>query len=99
MSTSKFTLDILQKHYPERMFKAYILNPPFVFRTFWAIIKPFIDPITKEKIEFCHGKQGAEIVARRFDLNSVEPCAGGKERNTKEFKSEEYLALKFPEAL
>ena len=32
MSTSRYTLDILQKHYPERMHKAYICNPPFVFR-------------------------------------------------------------------
>ncbi len=32
LSTSRYTLDILQKHYPERMHKAYICNPPFVFR-------------------------------------------------------------------
>lgn len=28
LSTSKYTLEILQKHYPEIMFHAYILNPP-----------------------------------------------------------------------
>ena len=32
LSTSRYTLDILQKHYPERMHKAYVCNPPFVFR-------------------------------------------------------------------
>ena len=31
-STSRYILDILQNHYPERMHKAYICNPPFVFR-------------------------------------------------------------------
>lgn len=53
LSTSRYTLDILQKYYPERMHRAYILNPPAVFRTFWTIIRPFIDPVTKEKIVFC----------------------------------------------
>jgi len=32
LSASRYSLDILQKHYPERMHKAYICNPPFVFR-------------------------------------------------------------------
>jgi CRAL/TRIO domain len=31
-STSRYILEILQNHYPERMHKAYICNPPFVFR-------------------------------------------------------------------
>ena len=52
-STTKYTLDILQKHYPELLYQAYIINPPTIFRAFWSCVKSFIDPITKEKIVFC----------------------------------------------
>lgn len=52
MSVSKFTLDVLQKHYPERMYRAYVLNAPVAFRFFWNLIKNFIDPVTKAKVVF-----------------------------------------------
>lgn len=97
LSTSRYTLDILQKHYPERMFKAYVINPPIVFRTFWTIIKPFLDPVTKEKIVFCHGKAGVEKISERFDLGAVEKCAGGSANS--DFDSTKYLSLPFDEAL
>ena len=97
MSTARYTLDILQKHYPERMFKAYVINPPFVFRTFWTIIKPFLDPVTKEKIVFCHGKAGAELMAKRYDMTQVEECVGGTGKST--FDSTEYLGMPWSEPL
>jgi hypothetical protein len=60
MSTAKLTLEILQKHYPECLFHAYVINPPMIFRAFWTMIKPFVDPVTKEKIVFCSGKAGMQ---------------------------------------
>ena len=42
ISTTKHTLTILQHHYPERMFRAYICDPPLMFRTFWGIIRHFV---------------------------------------------------------
>jgi hypothetical protein len=98
LSTSRYTLDILQKHYPERMHKAYICNPPFVFRTFWALIRPFIDPITKEKIVFCNGKKGLEQIADDVGPTNkeryLEPCAGGF-NDLNPVDSKEYLQLPF----
>jgi len=96
LSTSKYTLDILQKHYPERMYRAYVLNPPLVFKTFWAIIKPFVDPTTKEKIVFCHGKTGMEKLraAAGDNADKLEPVAGGKVP-VRDFNSDEYLHLPF----
>mmetsp|Transcript_20515 Transcript_20515/g.47451 ORF Transcript_20515/g.47451 Transcript_20515/m.47451 type:complete len:184 (-) Transcript_20515:291-842(-) len=95
LSTSRYTLDILQKHYPERMYRAYVLNPPMVFRTFWTIIRPFLDPVTKEKIVFCaSAKDGTEKVTQRFDLSNVEPCAFGSLSEPK-FDSKEYLKKPF----
>lgn len=50
MKTSKATLNILQDHYPERLFRAYVIRPLTLFYGFFKMISPFIDPITKAKI-------------------------------------------------
>lgn len=90
MSTTKYTLDILQHHYPERMFRAYICDPPFVFRTFWSIIRHFVDPTTLEKIAFCSGGEGQRILERDFDLDTTEKHMCGR-REMREFSSEQFL--------
>ena len=90
LSTVKHTLTILQGHYPERMHRAYICDPPFVFRTFWNIIKHFVDPATLEKIAFCHGKEGQKLLERDFNTMTTERCAGGKMK-LRDFCSKEFL--------
>jgi len=92
MSTTRYTLDILQKHYPERMYRAYVLNPPFVFKVFWGIVKPFVDPVTKEKLALCSGKKGMENLHNNVDLvEKLEPVAGGPAPLN--FESGAYLSL------
>jgi CRAL/TRIO domain len=49
-----FTL--FNTHYPERLYCAYIVNPPFLISTILSLIKPFLDPITRTKIQLCHLK-------------------------------------------
>jgi len=90
MSTVRHTLTILQNHYPERMYRAYICDPPLVFRTFWSIIHHFVDPTTLEKIAFCAGKEGMKFLERDFDTMTTEKQAGGKVK-LREFDSKEYL--------
>ncbi|KAG5459383.1 MAG: CRAL-TRIO domain-containing protein, partial [Olpidium bornovanus] len=46
---SKQILDILAQHYPERLAAAYIVNAPWLFFTFYKVIYPFIDHLTKQK--------------------------------------------------
>jgi hypothetical protein len=48
----KQTLNILQNHYPERMGRALVTNVPWYIWTFFKLITPFIDPVTREKIKF-----------------------------------------------
>jgi len=90
MSTAKYTLQILQGHYPERMYRAYICHPPFIFRTFWAVIKPFIDPVTKDKVVFVHGQDGLNILERDFGLSKVEDYIGGTKKR-KPYDPKEFL--------
>ncbi|KAL3787480.1 hypothetical protein HJC23_001130 [Cyclotella cryptica] len=90
LSTTKHTLTILQGHYPERMFRAYICDPPLVFRTFWNIIRHFVDPTTLEKIAFCSGGEGQRLLERDFDVDTTERQAGGR-MELRPFDSEEFL--------
>ena len=45
-------LNILQGHNPERLGKALISELPWYVNTFFKLISPFIDPVTREKMKF-----------------------------------------------
>jgi CRAL/TRIO domain len=73
----------------------------FLCRTFWALIKPFIDPVTKSKIVFCTGKQGLAQIAADVgpaNLGHLEPCAGGTNHDLPAVSSPDYLNLPFDQA-
>lgn len=91
LSISKMTVSILQNHYPERLHKFYICNPPFIFRSFWNIISPFVDPVTKNKVVFCNGDRGAKVLENDFVRSTLEVGVGGTGVNLRPFDSQEYL--------
>lgn len=94
MSTTKMTAEILQHHYPERLLRFFICNPPIIFRVFWKMVSPFIDPVTKDKIKFIHGDAGIEILKENFDLSTTEKAAGGTS-DLRPFDSKQYLDTPF----
>ena len=49
----KLLVDILQINFPDVLEVAYIVNGPFIFNACWAIIKPWLDPVTVDKVCFC----------------------------------------------
>src|SRR4051812_41303210 len=55
---SKFTtpmksfIQIDQEYYPESLFQMVVTNAGFIVRSLWALVSPFIDPLTKERIKF-----------------------------------------------
>ncbi|OCK80719.1 CRAL/TRIO domain protein [Lepidopterella palustris CBS 459.81] len=52
VGTGKHVLNILQNHYPERLGRALITHLPWYVTTFFKLISPFIDPVTKSKMKF-----------------------------------------------
>jgi len=96
MSTTQYTLEILQKHYPERMRHFYLLHPPFVFKVFWNLIKHFVDPVTKEKIVFCAGKNYQQKLLEHVSVpEKLEVRAYGSDPDIRNFDGSEYLRLPF----
>lgn len=49
---ARAVLNILQNHNPERLGRALITELPWYVNTFFKLISPFIDPVTKEKMKF-----------------------------------------------
>lgn len=49
---ARAVLNILQTHNPERLGKALISETPWYVNTFFKLISPFIDPVTREKMKF-----------------------------------------------
>jgi hypothetical protein len=42
--------DFLQAYYPERLGRLFIVHVPIIFWGAWKIVNPFIDKVTKEKV-------------------------------------------------
>lgn len=45
------TVVIDEAAYPERLETLYMINAPFTFSILWALIKPWIDPVTVQKFQ------------------------------------------------
>jgi len=52
IANAKLMLYILQNHYVERLGIALCINVPWIFKTFYAAVQPFIDPVTRDKCKF-----------------------------------------------
>ena len=52
MGQARQVLNILQGHNPERLGKALISQLPWYVNTFFKLISPFIDPVTRDKMNF-----------------------------------------------
>lgn len=87
--TSKDMLSIFQNYYPERLFRCYVVRPPWLFYAFYKLIYPFIDPITREKIVLIPEAKVSEVLGNEIDLDVLEADVCGK--NPIPFDSAKYL--------
>lgn len=92
MKTSHETLTILQDHYPERLFRAYCVRPPYVFYGFFKMVSPFIDSVTRNKICMLTNSEMGKADNQLFhdaDKSILESCVGGDD--SRPFESAKYL--------
>lgn len=66
------TLNIVQSHYPERLGKAVNFKPPFLFELFWKAIRPFVDPVTREKLVFLNESTALKGMEAQFNLEHLD---------------------------
>lgn len=75
--------EIGQNRYPETMGKFYIINAPFGFESLWSWIKPWLDPVTVEKIAILSRDSKDKLLAQippenlPKDLGGSCSCPGG----------------------
>jgi hypothetical protein len=58
-SALKVITTILQHHYPERLYKLFVIDAPFWMRTTWNLLKPFVHEETQQK--WVVGNESKEI--------------------------------------
>lgn len=66
-------------YYPETAHKLFIVNAPFIFRSVWSVIAPFIHPVTKEKLKILGGpsKYLPEMLKEGIPKSQVPKFLGG----------------------
>ena len=80
----KLMFQHLQDYYPEVLHTAYVLHPPTTFKIAWAVIKPWLDRRTQEKICMLSQSETKTVLLRDFDASVIPTKYGGE--NTMELK-------------
>ncbi|RKP10642.1 CRAL-TRIO domain-containing protein [Thamnocephalis sphaerospora] len=57
---AKETANMLEQHYPERLGSAYIVGAPWFFGQVFKLVSPFLDTVTRDKINFVDLKHKPE---------------------------------------
>ncbi|KAK7067352.1 hypothetical protein SK128_010316 [Halocaridina rubra] len=65
---AKVLCNVMQDHYPERLYVCLILNSPAIFAACWAIIKGWVNEHTGSKIKFI---KGDEELSNYIDLSFI----------------------------
>lgn len=72
----KNVFSVLASSYPERVHKIYMYNGPYLLDMLWKVVKPFVDPVSREKVEFIHGDKGKSllehVIGREFLPDDLE---------------------------
>jgi len=66
-------------YYPETLWRLFVVNAPFVFRSVYAMLSPFIHPVTKQKIKILGGpsKFLPEMARDGIPADAVPAMVGG----------------------
>jgi hypothetical protein len=58
----KMGINILQGNYPDTLGKLLIVDSPMIFSACWAIIRPWLDPVTASKVQFIRRSQLEDFI-------------------------------------
>lgn len=73
-------LEIDQNYYPERLHRLYLINAPWFFTAIYALVSPWIDPVTAQKIQII-GSDFLPALRESFDDENIPVDLGGKLSN------------------
>ena len=76
MSVFKRTVAIDEAYYPERLKHFFMINAPWFFKAIWAMIQPFIDPVTADKIKIL-GSDYLDTLREHIDDSQIPEELGG----------------------
>jgi hypothetical protein len=76
MTTFKRTVAIDEAYYPERLQHFFMINAPWFFTAIWAMLKPFIDPVTSDKITIV-GSDYLDTLREYIDDSQIPEDLGG----------------------
>lgn len=70
-------LGIDQKYYPERLHSLYAINCPWFFTAIYAMVAPFIDPVTKSKFHILGSNYMPQLL-EHIDASQIPRTLGGE---------------------
>lgn len=62
LSLVKFIISCFEAYYPETLGNLILLDAPWIFKGFWKIISPLLDPVTAAKVAFVNRKSIQEYI-------------------------------------
>uniref|UniRef100_A0A7S1ZBV7 CRAL-TRIO domain-containing protein n=1 Tax=Trieres chinensis TaxID=1514140 RepID=A0A7S1ZBV7_TRICV len=67
------------QHYPERAGTVFVINVPSFFHLIWKVIKPMLDPVTRQKIFILRGKEEIHNALKsKIPIENIPPEYGGR---------------------
>lgn len=79
------SVKVLQHHYPETLHSLFVVDAPWFFRALWYIVKPFIDPVTKKKVQFI-SRNESHLILKEVSDDMLDKNFGGSLEVTDEMK-------------
>jgi len=73
----KRVISLDQDNYPECLHKMFVVNAPRMFTMAYSLIKNFIDPVTREKIQI-FGSSFISELEKHIDIHDIPTFLGGK---------------------
>lgn len=55
-------LALVQAYYPETLGEMFIINAPWVFTPLWAMIRPWLDPVTRAKFHVLGSRYSSDLL-------------------------------------